>query len=416
MAQEHNDLNLPLIPKQFRYTEEARKKRLSFVEEHHRCALPNVNKCTIPSDLIKGLNGNNIGSVEVPVGIAGPLLFTGNLVKGVIYAPLGTCEGALVESVTRGALAISKSGGVYARALEQRMMRVPIFEFSSIRDAVSFCSWIKINEPAIFGAAQTATTHGRIKSVIPRVVGRHVHLEFLFTTGDAAGQNISTICTSVACQWIKHQLIKDNINLVSFSLEGNMSSDKKVSYTSFIKGRGIRVVAEVFLQKDILKSVLDVTPDALFAGYLKGVSGSIEAGMIGCNVNIANVITAIFVATGQDIACAHESSIGNLYLEKTADGVYTSLTIPSLIVGSIGGGTKLPAQNELLRMLDCYGENRVFRLAEIIAGFCLALDISTLTAMVSNVFASAHERLARTPTKAYLLKESSPVISGKPDL
>jgi len=395
----------PRIPRQFRYSEDARRERLAFLQDHTACDLSSVNSTSLDPESLRGINGNTIGSVEVPVGIAGPLLFRGNEACGMQFAPLGTCEGALVESVTRGALAITRSGGVYARTLEQRMKRVPIFTFVSVEDAVIFSKWIVANEMEIRLIAQTESSHGRCVSVVPRISGRYVHVEFTYTTGDAAGQNISTACTSVACTWIRGQLGAAGIEPVSFGLEGNMSSDKKVSYNSFINGRGIRVVAETVLKKDVIAKVLNVTPQALYSGHLRGINGAIEAGMVGYNINVANVITAMFVATGQDIACAHESSMAHLAFELDGEDVYASLTLPGLIVGTVGGATRLPAQRELLQMLDCYGDGKVYRFAEIIAGFCLALDISTLSAMVSDVFASAHERLARKPTKAFLVTE-----------
>jgi hydroxymethylglutaryl-CoA reductase (NADPH) len=401
---EETPVKLPVIPKQFRYSNEARLKRIEFLQKYSKCELDNIKESTLNSEDLKGINGNNIGCVEVPVGIAGPLVFNGDRVKGVHFAPLGTCDGALIESVTRGSLTISRSSGVTAHAFEQRMMRVPVFKLQTMNDALRFSKWIDENKNEIINIAQSASSHAVLKSITPRITGKLIHVEFLYTTGDAAGQNISTVCTSVACQWIRNNIADLNFNIISFQLEGNISSDKKVSYNSFINGRGIRVVAEAVLKNDVLQSVMNVSANDLFSGYLKGANGSIEAGMIGYNINVANVITAMFVATGQDIACAHESSTANLYMEKENDDLYVSLTIPSLIIGSIGGGTRLPKQNELLKMLDCYGNSKVFRLAEIIAGFSLALDISTLSAMVSDVFASAHERLARKPTKVSILK------------
>jgi len=187
----------------------------------------------------------------------------------------------------------------------------------------------------------------------------------------------------------------ENINFNNFFIDGGMSSDKKVSYQSFIKGRGIRVVAEVFIPGDILYSVLKVTPHQLAAAYHAGISGVIHSGVIGMNINVANVIAAMFTATGQDIACVHESSIAHFSIEAVNEGLYARMHLPSLIVGTVGGGTNLPQQRECLEILDCAGEGNAHKLAEIIASYCLALDLSTLAALASGQFASAHERLGR---------------------
>jgi aminoglycoside phosphotransferase (APT) family kinase protein len=227
-------------------------------------------------------------------------------------------------------------------------------------------------------------------------IGNALHMRFLYDTGDAAGQNMTTATTWKACQWILAQTSYYlGINIKQFMVEANMSGDKKVNYLSFISGRGIRVTAEAVISEEVLKSVLKVSSDELADATHIFMSGSLKAGMIGFNINIANTIAAIFVATGQDIACVHESSIGQLDIKKHGDGIYVSLLLPSLIIGTVGGGTGLPTQQDCLKIMGCQGTHKVNRLAEIIAGYCLALDLSTLAAIASGQFASAHEKLGR---------------------
>ena len=384
------------IPGRGLYTEEARKDRLEFIRQRTGSQLAKVAENIFDPQKLSGNIEGFIGSVEVPVGIAGPLKINGQEARGVFYAPMATTEGALVASVVRGATAISRSGGATARVLGQRMMRVPFFVLSNMKSALFFSAWIREHFEDIKDQTKKYSNHAELIELYPQLIGKTVHVHFVYRTGDASGQNMTTTCTWNACMWIlnKMKLFK-NVHIEKFLIEGNLSNDKKVTFQSFIKGRGIRVISEVFIPEDVLKSVLKVTSKQLASSYLAGVSGAIEAGMIGTNINIANVIAALFTSTGQDIACVHESSIGHFHIEATGTGVYASMMLPSLVIGTIGGGTSLPHQKECLEMMDCYGPDRNRKLAEIIASFCLALDLSTNSAVVGGQFAGAHERLGR---------------------
>jgi len=178
-------------------------------------------------------------------------------------------------------------------------------------------------------------------------------------------------------------------------IDSGLSGDKKVNFKSFIEGRGTKVVAEAFIPGDILQRVMKVSPHELVTYYTSGLAALIQAGSIGSNINVANTIAAIFTATGQDIACVHESSLANLFLEEHDGGVYATMMLPSLIVGTVGGGAGLPMQSECLKIMDCFGAHKSTRFAEIIGGFCLALDLSTMAALVNGTFVKAHERLGR---------------------
>jgi hypothetical protein len=226
-------------------------------------------------------------------------------------------------------------------------------------------------------------------------------------TGDAAGQNMTTTCTWHACMWILEQLKSiPGLAVEHFIIESNVSGDKKVNFMSFIKGRGIRVVAECFLHEEDLQKVLKVKSHELEYAFHLLSQGAHNNGMVGVNINVANTIAAIFTATGQDIACVHESSLAVLNVECVEGGIYASMLLPSLIIGTVGGGTSLPDQNQYLQMISCNGPNNVNKLAEIIAGYCLALDLSTLAALASGQFAIAHEKLGRNrPVKNLLHAE-----------
>ena len=387
---------LPKIPGRGVYTEEARLGRLDWLRTETGSLLTTMQATRLDAERLSSNIENMIGSVEIPVGIAGPLQFRGHDARDIVYAPMATTEGALVASCTRGATAISRSGGVMTRVVSQRMMRVPLFVLSSLRGAMTFASWIRDHVARLRIEIRKVSNHARLISVEPSIMGNMVHVNFLYETGDAAGQNMTTACTWHACKWIVAQMkFFKEFEIDNFYIEANMSGDKKVTFQSFIAGRGIRVVAEAEITTEVLAQILKCTPDELAMANAGMLAGSVGVGMIGYNVNVANVVAAMFAATGQDIACVHECSLAQLHIEKSETGIYASMVMPTLIVGTVGGGTHLPTQRALLQMMGCAGAGKVGRLAEIVAGFCLALDLSTLAANASGHFATAHERLGR---------------------
>jgi hydroxymethylglutaryl-CoA reductase len=220
---------------------------------------------------------------------------------------MATTEGALVASATRGAKAISRSGGCTTKVLSQQMLRAPLFIFSDMKGALMFTNWVRDHVPEIRAEALKVSQHADLLSVEPFLIGRMVHVRFLYETGDAAGQNMTTATTWRACRWLMEQMTQfDEIMFENFIIEANMSGDKKVNYLSFISGRGTRVTAECHIEREVLRKVLKVTPEQLALCNAGFMAGSVQVGMIGYNINVANVIAAIFTATGQDIACVHE--------------------------------------------------------------------------------------------------------------
>lgn len=390
------------VPGRGRYTESARIERLAFARKRSGAAMPSIDRCHLDAERLSSNVENMIGSVEIPVGLAGPLRVRGESVDEVVYVPLATTEGALVASAARGARAITACGGATSRVLAQRMVRVPYFAFATMTEVLRFTRWLEAHERDLQDRVSQVSRHARLVEIDPVVAGRQVHVRFIFETGDAAGQNMTTTCTWHLCQWILSQLEAAELAVEDFFVEANMSSDKKVSFSSFLHGRGTRVSTECFLDGWTIRRILKVSPDALLRACRAGQAGSAHAGMIGFNLNIANVIAAVFAATGQDIACVHESSIGVFEMEPWEDGVYVCLTLPSLIIGTVGGGTHLPNQHDFLDVLGCVGGDKMTRLAEIIAAACMALDLSTLSAVAAGQFASAHERLGRNRPVSYL--------------
>jgi hydroxymethylglutaryl-CoA reductase (NADPH) len=394
------------IPARGIYTEAARLERLQYLRDETNTALVDMDHCSLDAEELTGNIENLIGSVEIPVGIAGPLLINGNKANGQFFLPMATSEGALLASTSRGAAVISKSGGVTTRVLRQQMMRVPLFVLSNMHEAIILSNSITNHVADLQEQVRQVSQHAKLIQVDPVLIGNQVHVKFIYETGDAAGQNMTTTSTWHACQWfMKHMKKSLGIQCEDFWIEGNMAGDKKVNYQSFIFGRGTRVTAEVFIPSDILRKTLKVTPEQMVKCHQLGMAGACQSGMVGYNINTANVIAAIFAATGQDIACVHESSVAQLHVQAEENGIYASILLPSLVVGTVGGGTGLAKQQQLLDMMGCAGPGKVGKLAEIIASFCLALDISTMSAIISGQFASAHEALGRNKPVDWFTKE-----------
>jgi hydroxymethylglutaryl-CoA reductase (NADPH) len=395
------------IPGRGLYTEEARLERLAYVRKETGAELSKMDAFSLEADRLTGNIENLIGSIEVPVGIAGPLLIHGEKADGAFYLPMATSEGALVASTTRGATAISRSGGATARVLRQQMLRVPLFVLSNMKEALLFADTIREHVDDLQEQVNQVSSHAKLTQVVPFLIGNQVHVRFVYETGDAAGQNMTTTSTWHACQWLMEYMQKHrSVRFENFLIEGNMSGDKKVNFQSFISGRGTRASAEAFISTEDLMRVLKVTPEQMVKCNQLGMVGACQSGMIGYNINTANVIAASFTATGQDIACVHESSVAQLHIQAVEGGLYASMILPALVVGTVGGGTALPRQRQMLEMMGCAGPGKVSRLAEIIASFCLALDVSTLSAVATGQFASAHERLGRNkPVQWFLAKD-----------
>ena len=384
------------VPAKGHYTEDARQQRLEWFRRHSGAPLASLETSPLDARKLTRNIENFVGAVELPVGLAGPLLFDGEHARGYVVAPLATTEGTLVASTSRGATAITRSGGVRTAVVSQRMSRAPLFEFAEMHSARRFARWVADHMSDIRDEIRLVSSHARLVDVEPWHAGSFVYLRFVYETGDAAGQNMTTACTWRACQWINREATRvPGLRIVYSGIEANASGDKKATYLNYLGGRGSRAIAEAVIDRETLRDVLKTTPEAMEHGHHIGVLGAVQTGMFGYSINVANVIAAIFVATGQDVACVHESGAGIFSLEAVDDGLRATMVLPNLVVGTVGGGTSLGTQNELLATLDCAGEDRAKRFAEIVCGFALALDLSTQAAVVGGQFADAHERLGR---------------------
>ncbi|QXJ33212.1 hydroxymethylglutaryl-CoA reductase (NADPH) [Saccharolobus shibatae] len=361
--------------------------------------LPSIGSTVIDYSEIKNKNAENvIGAVQIPLGIVGPIRVNGDYAKGDFYVPLATTEGALIASVNRGSKAVTLSGGVRVKVLKDEMTRAPVFRFDSIEEIPNFLKFIEENVEKIKNITNSTSSHGRLKSITPFVLGNNVWLRFSFETGDAMGMNMVTIAVEKVCEFIEENFPSADCLAVS----GNMCSDKKQTNVNSLFGRGKTVVAEALIKKDVIKSVLRSNAQLIHDINLrKNWLGTARAGSLSqFNAHFANIVTAIFIATGQDVAQVVESSSGYTWTEVRGEDLYISVTLPSLEVGTIGGGTRLPTQKEALSIMGVYGSgnppgSNAKKFAEIVASTVLSGELNLLAALANRELGKAHARLGR---------------------
>ena len=309
----------------------------------------------------------------MPVGLAGPLRINGEHARGDFYVPMATTEGTLVASYNRGMRVLTECGGVKTTIVEEAMQRSPVFIFDDALEARVFGEWVREHFAPIKAAAEATTRTGRLQSIAQFAVGPLRHLRFNYTTGDAAGQNMTGKATFAASEWIKTNYPGG----ARYVLSGNTDTDKKHSQMNMLATRGRRVVAEATVKKDVLKSIMRVDTKDLF--YVRQISqvGAFLAGSANNGSHAANGLAAMFIATGQDAANVAESHADVVYSQLLDNGdYYWSITLTALIVATVGGGTGLATQSECLDILGCRGAGKAAKFAEICAAAVLAGEIS----------------------------------------
>ena len=376
------------------YSTEAIKMRQDFVKAYAGVDFQHMDKYSFDPHILKGNCEHFFGVAQIPVGIAGPILINGEYAQGEFVVPLATTEGTLVASYNRGMKIINLCGGVKCTVQRDAMQRAPVFEFEDARAARDFVEWVKANFATIAQHAEATSSVARLQYIDPYLSNKFAYLRFNYSTGDAAGQNMVGRATFAACSWILETYQKHKI--LHFYLESNFATDKKASQVNIMRTRGKRVTAEIVFKRDVLVQHMRVEPASLAHHYGIANIGSLMSGANNNGLHSANGITAMFIATGQDVANVAESSAGLVYCELTKEGdLYFSITIPSLIIATHGGGTNLATQNEALKMLGCSGRDKVNKLAEIIAGVVLAGEISLASAISSSDWVSSHEQYGR---------------------
>lgn len=384
-----------LVPAPLSWTKEGQQKRIDFIG---RLLSADISHLTFQRvfndpDILKGNIENYIGMTQVPTGLVGPLQVNGTEARGDFYVPLATTEGALVASFNRGAKACRMSGGITSVCLTEAVQRTPVFKFETLSEVGHFVLWVLDHMADYPPIIAQHSRHAKLQDVKINMEGNQVLLIFEYHTGDAAGQNMVTICTDAVCQYIvAHVPVKPK----HWFIESNYSGDKKATSVSFTTVRGKKVTAEVHIKEQVVKEVLRSTP-YLMAQYWQSSSiAEVQSGSIGIQGHFANGLAAIFIATGQDAACVSEAAVGITRMEVTEQGdLYAAVTLPNLIVGTVGGGTRLPTQRECLELMGCYGDGKARKFAEIIGATALAGELSIAAALSAGQFAKAHKLFGR---------------------
>lgn len=389
-----NPLDLPEapdLPGSVSWGEAAREKRLEFLRGFSGNDLPFLSgTAPLPeADFYKGNIEHFIGCTQIPTGLVGPLCINGTLADGDYYLPLATTEGALVASYNRGARATRLCGGITAVCTTEGIQRTPVWKFKDLPEVGAFVHWLLGNIDLWREITGQHSNHAVLQDIRINMEGNQVLTVFEYTCGEAAGQNMATICTDAICHYVaEHAPIKPQ----QWFIESNYSGDKKATAVSFTNVRGKKVTAEAVVTRKVVEEVLSTTPELIEAYWQASVVAASQSGSIGIQGHFANGLTALFMATGQDVACVSEAHIGITRLEVNSDGdLYATVTLPSLVVGTVGGGTHLPTQQECLQMLQCSGPGSARKLAEICGALALAGEISIAAALSTGAFAKAHK-------------------------
>jgi len=380
------------------YTSEIITERQHFLEEKSGASLNHTKQFSFDPETMEGNCEQLFGVAQVPIGVAGPLLVNGEHAQGEFYVPMATIEGTLIASYNRGMRVIRESGGVTTTVMSEAMQRAPVFFFKDARDAREFCHWLVDSIDVIRAQAESTTSVGKLLEIEQYPVHNMVYTRFDYSTGDAAGQNMTGGASFVACEWIRANYPK----LRTYGLSGGMDTEKKTSFVNSLKGRGRKVTAEITIPRQVLADVLRTTPENLrnstgintLAAFLTGASNNAA--------HPANGLAALYMATGQDMANIGEANQCSVYsyVTKTGD-LYYSITLPALIMATYGGGTGLATQRECLELMDCYGQDKAYKLIEIAAGLVVAGELSLVSAARTdkatgtNEWVDAHEKLGR---------------------
>jgi hydroxymethylglutaryl-CoA reductase (NADPH) len=361
------------------------KDRRQTLEKELGVTLKNVGTFSLDQSVASTRNCENmVGVAQIPMGVAGPL----RIAKKDYFIPLATTEGALVASVNRGCKAITESGGATVDSYRVGATRGPVFKVHNMSENSKLFTFINSHKNDFNTIAKTTSGHIALTDVDARSVGLYQFVRFTYDTQDAMGLNMVTIATQKIVDFIE---MKTGARCLS--LAGNFDVDKKPSWLNFTKGRGFEVWADVTIPKKILSSILKTSARNVYETWLaKCMVGSAVSGSMGFNAQYANVIAALFIATGQDPAHVVEGSLGITTCEVVKNDLYISVYLPDLMVGTVGGGTGLATQKEALGII---GVNTSQQFAEIVGAAVLAGEISLLASLSEGTLANAHQVLAR---------------------
>ena len=380
------------------YSPEILRQRQAFIEENTPARLHHTRQFSFEPEVMAGNIENMFGVAQVPIGLAGPLLVNGEYAQGEFYVPMATVEGTMLASYNRGMKVIRESGGVLTTVAGEAMQRAPVFVFKNARDSREFARWLKAHFEQVKAVAESTTSVGKLNEIEQYLAHNMVFTRFDYSTGDAAGQNMTSKATFAACEWIKQQYP----SMPHYLLSGNFDTEKKTSSVNLLKGRGRRVTAEITIPRDVMIENLRITPQQMHYGQGISTMSAILSNSSNNAAHPANGLAALYLATGQDIANIGESNQCTTYNNVTRQGdYYFSITFPSLIVATYGGGTALPTQRECLEIMDCFGPGKALKLAEIAAALTVAGELSLGAAARvdhktrKSEWVDAHEKLGR---------------------
>ncbi len=336
---------------------------------------------------------NFIGMSMIPTGVIGPVRVVGTVADGDFYVPMATSQGSLVASYNRGAKVCRLAGGVSSICLTEGIQRCPVFIFNDISEVMEFLLWVLDQQVMFRKLTAEQSRHAEYQQMNTDIEGNSVTLSFEFITGDAAGHNIITFCADAICRYIEE---KSPVKPVTWYIESGLSGEKMATVNSFLGVRGKKVTAEVIIPAKMVEENLKVSVSQIEDYWKTALIGSIQSGAIGAQGHFANAIAAIFIACGQDAACISEAAVGVGRFEKNNGGdLYACITMPNLVVGTVGGGTHMPTQRECLEMMDCLGAGKSRKLAEIIAAVVLGGELSINAALAAGHYARANKNLGR---------------------
>lgn len=364
------------------------RRRRENLEKEINIKLPNISSFSEDPEAIVNHNCENmIGCTEIPIGVAGPILVNGKK----HYLPLAGTEGALVASVSRGCKISREINGINAIVENVGITRGPVFKTKGITESFEFVKWLSENINKIKLTAESTSRHLKLLNIENQIVGKNVFLRFIFDSGDAMGMNMATIATSNVASLIEKEYKKAKL----IALSGNFCIDKKASWLNFVKGRGKKVWADAIISKEIIKKILHTAPANIAeVCYRKNLIGSAVSGSLGFNAHFANVVAALYLATGQDAAHIVEGSLGITTAELEENGdLYFSVFLPDIVCGVVGGGTGLKTQKEALEIMNVKTGNEF---AEVLGAAVLAGELSLLGSLAEGSLAKAHNKLGRS--------------------
>ncbi len=364
-----------------------RQERAHYLEKILSISLQNIQKVTIDPDEAVHCE-NRIGSISLPLGVAGPLNIKGEHAKGEFYIPLATTEGALIASVSRGAKATFEKG-ITTTVQKVGVTRGPVLKAKTIGGATKIERWIGEHMGELAAKTEETSTHIKLMDLNIKKAGMYVFIRFSFDTDKAMGMNMATIASQHIINFIAE---KTNSNIIAVA--GNFDIDKKPAWLNSLYGRGYVVQAEATISKKSVKKILKTTPQTVLEVWkAKCLIGSALSGSIGFNAHHANVVAAFYGATGQDLAHIVEGSLGMTIIEVLEDGsLYISVNLPSIMVGTIGGGTKLITQKEAREIMKT---DSPLVLAEVLGAAVLSGELSLLSSLSEGTLASTHKKLGR---------------------